>query len=115
MPTINWLAVLAATAANFLLGGVWYGALGPSWLEASPAPITIGASRRTASDAEPVVMDQDAAPGMAVVAQPAIPGPRPAQQQTVIADDAAIVEKCARINLDQPFELDAETAVRCRE
>jgi hypothetical protein len=34
MPTINWLAVLAATAVSFLLGGVWYGAFGQTWLEA---------------------------------------------------------------------------------
>ena len=48
----NWLAILAATAAGFLLGGLWYGPLfGKAWLNAigkteddikpSPAPFII--------------------------------------------------------------------------
>ena len=32
---VNWLAVLAATAAGFLLGGLWYGPLfGKAWMAA---------------------------------------------------------------------------------
>lgn len=32
---VNWLAVLAATAAGFLLGGLWYGPLfGKAWMSA---------------------------------------------------------------------------------
>lgn len=31
---INWLAVLLATGASFLFGGVWYGMLSQQWLEA---------------------------------------------------------------------------------
>ena len=32
---LNWLAILVATAAGFLLGGVWYGPLfGDAWLNA---------------------------------------------------------------------------------
>jgi len=27
MPEINWIAILAATVAGFLLGGIWYGPL----------------------------------------------------------------------------------------
>jgi signal transduction histidine kinase len=47
---------------------------GPSWLETSPAPVTIGASRRTARDADADAMEQHAAPGVAVVAQAAVHG-----------------------------------------
>ena len=33
---INWLAVIAAAASSFVLGGVWYGALfGDAWLKAA--------------------------------------------------------------------------------
>jgi len=35
MPEINWLAVFAAAACSFLLGGVWYGVLGNAWLKAA--------------------------------------------------------------------------------
>lgn len=36
MPTVNWLAVLAATAAAFGLGGLWYSLLFPkSWQRAA--------------------------------------------------------------------------------
>ena len=49
---LNWLAILAATAAGFMLGGVWYGPLfGNAWLKAigkkkedikpSPTPFVI--------------------------------------------------------------------------
>ncbi len=32
---LNWLAILAATVAGFLIGGVWYGPLfGKAWLRA---------------------------------------------------------------------------------
>ena len=32
---LNWLAILVATAAGFLLGGIWYGPLfGNAWLRA---------------------------------------------------------------------------------
>ena len=33
---INWLAVIAAAASSFVLGGLWYGALfGNAWLKAA--------------------------------------------------------------------------------
>lgn len=33
---INWLAVVAAAVASFLIGGLWYGpALGKAWMRAS--------------------------------------------------------------------------------
>ncbi|MGD9814123.1 MAG: DUF1761 domain-containing protein [Hyphomonadaceae bacterium] len=35
MPDINWLAVIAAAASSFVLGGVWYGVLGDAWLKAA--------------------------------------------------------------------------------
>lgn len=36
MPEINWLAVFAAAASSFVLGGVWYGAVfGDAWLKAA--------------------------------------------------------------------------------
>lgn len=49
---LNWLAILVATAAAFLLGGIWYGPLfGKAWMSAigktedelqpSPAPFII--------------------------------------------------------------------------
>ena len=34
MPALPWLAVVVAAAANFLLGGLWYGVLGKAWLAA---------------------------------------------------------------------------------
>ena len=34
MPALPWLAVAAAAAAYFLLGGLWYGVLGKAWLAA---------------------------------------------------------------------------------
>lgn len=41
---VNWLAVLAATASNMVLGGLWYGPiLGKRWMKAmgiDPASIT---------------------------------------------------------------------------
>lgn len=42
---LNWLAVLAATVAGFMLGGLWYGPLfGKAWLAAikpSPTPFVV--------------------------------------------------------------------------
>lgn len=49
---LNWFAILAATAAGFMLGGIWYGPLfGKAWMNAlgkteadiqpSPAPFII--------------------------------------------------------------------------
>lgn len=35
MPDINWLAVFAAAASSFVLGGVWYSVLGNAWLKAA--------------------------------------------------------------------------------
>lgn len=36
MPEINWLAVIAAAVATFLIGGLWYGPLfGKPWMRAS--------------------------------------------------------------------------------
>lgn len=36
MAGINWLAVVAATVSNFLIGGLWYGPLfGKVWMRAS--------------------------------------------------------------------------------
>ena len=36
MPEINWLAVVAAAVATFLIGGLWYGPLfGKAWMRAS--------------------------------------------------------------------------------
>jgi hypothetical protein len=36
MPEVNWLAVLVATVATFVLGGLWYGPLfGKLWMRAS--------------------------------------------------------------------------------
>lgn len=36
MATVNWLAVLAAAAASFVLGGLWYGPLfGGTWMRVS--------------------------------------------------------------------------------
>jgi hypothetical protein len=34
MPSLPWLAVAAAAAIYFLLGGVWYGVFGKAWLAA---------------------------------------------------------------------------------
>jgi hypothetical protein len=34
MPPLPWLAVVAAAAVYFLLGGVWYGVFGKAWLAA---------------------------------------------------------------------------------
>ena len=34
MPPLPWLAVVAAAAVYFLLGGVWYGIFGKAWLAA---------------------------------------------------------------------------------
>jgi hypothetical protein len=34
MPPLPWLAVVAAAAVFFLLGGVWYGVFGKAWLAA---------------------------------------------------------------------------------
>ncbi|MEZ5013773.1 MAG: DUF1761 domain-containing protein, partial [Chitinophagales bacterium] len=31
----NWLAVLLATAAYFVFGAIWYGALGKQWMAAA--------------------------------------------------------------------------------
>ena len=34
--TLNWLAVIAAAAAGFIIGGIWYGPLlGKAWIRAS--------------------------------------------------------------------------------
>ncbi|HPF26847.1 MAG TPA: DUF1761 domain-containing protein [Steroidobacteraceae bacterium] len=36
MTTINWLAVLAAAASGFVIGGLWYGPLfGKAWMTAA--------------------------------------------------------------------------------
>ena len=35
MPIINYLAVLVAGVAGFLVGGVWYGVLGKVWMGAA--------------------------------------------------------------------------------
>lgn len=35
---VNYLAVLLATVASFLFGGVWYGLLSKQWMEAAEIP-----------------------------------------------------------------------------
>ncbi|HEX3484396.1 MAG TPA: DUF1761 domain-containing protein [Micropepsaceae bacterium] len=35
MPIINYLAVLVAAVAGWLVGAVWYGVLGKAWMEAA--------------------------------------------------------------------------------
>lgn len=36
MPEVNWLAIIAAAAATFMIGGLWYGPLfGKAWMRAS--------------------------------------------------------------------------------
>ncbi|MBL8552036.1 MAG: DUF1761 domain-containing protein [Hyphomonadaceae bacterium] len=36
MPDVNWLAVIAAAASSFVLGGLWYGPLfGKAWQKAA--------------------------------------------------------------------------------
>ena len=45
MPIINYLAVLVAGVAGWIVGAVWYGVLGRQWMEAAEIPSPDGRRR----------------------------------------------------------------------